>query len=95
MTQDQRKFPLLGAGYKCGIPDYRLTQHTTPRIPSTTRDTANTTPQPQWGHIAAAAGVGANCRSRAASVEWTIMLASWVVVGTANKSDHNSSENTH
>ena len=93
MTHDQYKFPLLGAGYVSGIPDYRLTQHTTPRIPSTIREIANTTPQPQCGHTEAEAGVGANCRSSLASVESTIMLASWVVVETADKCCRNYSEN--
>ena len=87
MTQGQWRYPILGARYD-GIPVYRLMQQITPRSPSTTRDTANNTPQPQCGHMEAEAGVEANCRSNEASVGWTSMLSSWVVVGTANKSDH-------
>ena len=78
--------PILEARYK-GIPvSYRLQQHATPMSPNINRHTANSTPQPQYSQVAAAAGVGANFRSNEASVAWTIMLSSWVVAGTANKS---------
>ena len=69
-----------------GIPVfYRLQQQITPKSPNIKSETANNTPQPQCGHMLLVAGVGANCRSKAASVEWNILASSWEVVGTANK----------
>ena len=67
MTQGQSKYPVLGAWY-FGIPAYRLMQQITPRSPSTTRAKDSNTPQPQCGHMATEAGVGARWRSNEASV---------------------------
>ena len=87
VTHDQWRHPILGARY-FGIPAYRLKQQITPSSPSTSRATDNNTPQPQCGQALGAAGVGANCRSKEASVGWSIMFSCWVVVRAAEKSKH-------